>query len=121
MTKQNLLLIHCDWSTEGEFKPEKPGLDINSINLKCVGRVDPVLVLHDRVGQPPATHPVGSDEFAPAVGDHRGQSVHRGLLVVLGEVRNGDEESFVGLQLAPPHGVTASGRARGKGCGDPQC
>jgi F420-non-reducing hydrogenase iron-sulfur subunit len=45
MTKQNLLLIHCDWSTEGEFKPEKPGLDINSINTKCIGRVDPVLVL----------------------------------------------------------------------------
>ena len=44
MSKQKLLLIHCDWSTEGEFKPEKPDVDINCINIKCVGRVDPVLV-----------------------------------------------------------------------------
>ena len=44
MSKQKLLLIHCDWSTEGEFKPKKPDVDINSISIKCVGRVDPVLV-----------------------------------------------------------------------------
>ena len=45
MSKQKLLLIHCDWSTEGDFKPEKPDININSLTIKCVGRVDPVLVL----------------------------------------------------------------------------
>lgn len=45
MDKQRLLLIHCDWSIKGEFKPEKPDIDITSITIKCVGRVDPVLVL----------------------------------------------------------------------------
>ena len=44
MGKQKLLLMHCDWSTEGDFRPEKPGIDINSLSIKCVGRVDPVLV-----------------------------------------------------------------------------
>ena len=45
MDKQKLLLIHCDWSIEGEFKPEKPDFDITSVTIKCLGRVDPVLVL----------------------------------------------------------------------------
>lgn len=45
MSLQKLLLIHCDWSTEGNFKPEKPDVDINSLTIKCVGRVDPVLML----------------------------------------------------------------------------
>jgi F420-non-reducing hydrogenase iron-sulfur subunit len=45
MSPQKILLIHCDWSTEGDFRPEIPDLDITSLAIKCLGRVDPVLLL----------------------------------------------------------------------------
>ena len=45
MSKQKLLLIHCDWSTKDDFKPKKTDININSLSIKCVGRVDPALML----------------------------------------------------------------------------
>ena len=45
MSEQKLLLIHCDWSTNPDFNPEKPELVIKKLNIKCIGRTDPAFIL----------------------------------------------------------------------------
>jgi coenzyme F420-reducing hydrogenase delta subunit/DNA-binding transcriptional ArsR family regulator len=45
LSEQKLLLIHCDWSTNQDFNPEKPELSIKKLNIKCIGRADLSFIL----------------------------------------------------------------------------